>query len=354
MKKTVTNETPTTDLRDAPGTARFTLKHEDPTIMRFYYSQRGVFWQPDELKFGDDKADYSTVKPRHREIYKSFLEFFVSGDGVVTEQALYFAQTAITPEERAFLLAQILNEQDHLITYTRAIKEVIPVEEQDDVFSAVENVPCVKAKADFIFKWCESDQPRSIKYLAAAFAEGTFFTSLFALVFYFNSKNLFKNFGTANQFIMRDETLHRDFNVFMSKKISRDTKVAIDQDIAHQIAREAVEIEIDHINHILYAPIDSVEADSACGLTRESLTDYAKNLVDQVLVLAGFEALYNVRANLPWMAGIGLQSKKNFYETLVTEYSGGSVEAAMKTMMGNATGATVASTDEPSDEDIDF
>jgi len=338
---------------------RYTLRDENVSIMRFYYKMRSIFWQPEEINFEPDREDYAAASPNHKRIYRMFLEFFAPGDGAITEQAMSFSSSAKRTDERAFLLAQLLNEQDHMITYTRAVKEVLPPDEQNDIFTAADDLPCVKAKVQWINKWIEADAPRAVKYMAGAFAEGTFFVALFALVFYFRRKNIFRNFITANQFILRDETLHRDFNIFMSRYIPvlyKDEE-GCDSETALKIAREAYDIEIAHMNHILAVPVDSVEADEALGLTKPNITRYIQTLVNQILVLAGHPTLFeDERVDLPWMAEIGLMSKKNFYEDLVVEYSGLSVSDTIDRMKNTGDGAETADVSNPLEnpDDVDF
>lgn len=302
--------------------AKYSLLNENKKLTSFYKDQRDLLWNPEEISFESDAKDYlnPNTNQRYKDIYKMFLQFFVVGDGLITDQALSFASSATSQQERMFLLAQLLNEQDHIKTYTNALTQVVPEKERDDVFKAVDNIQCIKDKANFILKWCESDEDRATKYLAGAFAEGVFFAALFAMVFYFRRKNIFLDFIKANQFILRDESLHRDFDCYMAKSLVNK----VDTDKAKQIAKEAYDIEISHMNHILVIPIDSEEADKEAGITKENMTKYIQTLTDQILVLSGFEPLFNVEKTcFPWMEDINLVTKKNFYETLVTDYSSG-------------------------------
>lgn len=308
---------------------RFALHKPDKNVMNFYQQLRDVFWNPQELSFESDRKDYlnPAISNRYKELYRLFLEFFAVGDGVITEQAIAFLKSANTQEERMFLSAQLLNEQDHIITYTRAINEVIPTEtEREAIFSAVESNPAVKAKTDYVLKWCENENvSRSLRYLAGAFAEGVFFMSLFAIIFYFRRKNIFVNFISANKLILRDETIHRNFDVYMSRGVSDDRNRDYTVEDALQVAREAYEIEIAHMNQILARPVDSEEADEIAGLTKEKMRLYIQTLVDQILTLAGLPGIFNVppMTTFQWMEDINLIVKKNFYETLVTEYTSG-------------------------------
>jgi len=300
---------------------------KDQLAFEFYKKQQAIGWVADEVDFTPDALEYKTLKPRYQELYKDFLAFFAPGDGVITAQALKYLAEAKTYEETSFIIALLNIEQTHAETYGLAIVQVITdEEEQEAVFDAVDKLDCVKNKAIFVEKWMNHPTASlGTRYLAGAFGEGVFFAALFAMVFYFRTKNIFKAFLVANEFIMRDETLHRDFNSAMAKRYGGWTR-----EEAVAITEEAVAIEIEHLKYILRTPIDSVEADAESGLSIEIVSDYVRSLADQVLVLAGTEPLYNVRCSLPWMTGIGAHTKPNFYETRVVNYQQLSVKAAIK------------------------
>lgn len=365
------------------SSTRFSLINENKNITNFYQQLRDVFWNPQELNFTEDKKDYfnPNIKSRYKELYKLFLEFFAVGDGIITEQAVSYLNSATSQEERMFLILQLLNEQDHVITYTRAITEVLPKEEREGVFTAVDNIECVKAKKDFVMKYSEGEEAkklhRSLRYFAGALSEGIFFTSLFAIIFYFRRKNIFGNFITANKFILRDETIHRNFNIYMTKFLRElereeyernlmlrkkelsdiETEILIltnmknsenniddleaerrsikrnfpsvspsDEDYL-KIAKEAYEIELAHLRYIFSTPIDTEEIDEIAGISPHKMELYIQTLTDQVLSLCNLPLLFNIPpTKFEWMEDLNLLGKENFYETLVTKYTHGLIK----------------------------
>ena len=301
----------------------------DTTAFSFLKRQQSILWVADEMQFQIDANNFRNLPKRYQQIYKDFLGFFAPGDGLITEQAVRFLSEAKSYEESAFLCSQLYIEQVHAETYGLAIATVIPEKEHDEIFTAIERLDCVKAKGDFIKRYMNSDSSLSTRYLAGAFTEGVFFSALFALIFFFRRKNVFKTFCTANAFIMRDESLHRDFNCMMASRYKD-----FDTETAHAIAREVYDIEVSHLEYILREPVDSDEADEASGLTVENVKCFIRNLVDQVLVMAGVTPLFNESRSateaLPWMADIGLQGKQNFYEAIVIDYSAVSVNKSLE------------------------
>jgi ribonucleoside-diphosphate reductase subunit M2 len=285
---------------------------EDMVAFEFYKKQGSLIWDAGELDFNADAVQYASAPSRYRRIYRQFLGFFAPGDGLITRQALRFLSQAKTYSESAFILAQLYIETVHSEAYGLAITNVIADrDEQEEVFSEIERLPCVARKGEFVERWMDNmSAPLGVRYLAGAFAEGVFFASLFAMIFYFRRKNIFKTFVTANEQIMNDENLHNQFCATMAKRYGGFTREA-----AHIIAREAFEIESAHVDYILDEPIDSVEADTAMGLTKDAVKDYVKTLVDRTLVFAGVEPLYKIEAELAWMKDMKTSYRKNnFYE----------------------------------------
>lgn len=321
----------TSTLLNKSFTERFTLQKENENLKRLYQELRSNLWPPNELTFKNDKEDYNNPKTpaRYKQIYKQFLQFFACGDGAITEQ-LVNSQLKNTrfQEERMFIILQLLNENDHSETYKRAIKEVIPEEEWDEVFGAVEDLECVKAKVEFGLKWTSDEVPSNVQYFARAFTERVFFITLFTLVFFFRRKNLFKDFIAANKFIIRDETSHGNFDIVMATDKELNEGLApITPSQAHAIAMEAYEIEKKHLYYIFSSPIDSEEADKEAGITPENIDKFIQTLINQIMILSKFETIFDVPKNtsFDWMKDIDLILKKNFYEALVTEYTDGEV-----------------------------
>lgn len=309
---------------DLEALSLFPLK--DGAAYNFYLTQTALFWQAAEIKFSDDAADYARLPPGNKRMYQLVVGFFQIADQLVAAQAKSLLADAQTPEEELFLAVQLFIEGQHQVTYGLAAHNVIrSSEDLRRVQSEIKGAPCVRAKWNFILKYrdtsrqTEDERRRTLgrRYLAGAFAEGVFFAGLFAIIFCFLRKGVLKAFTKANEFIIRDETVHRDYNCDRAKRYG-----GFSVEEAHEMAREAYEIEVAHIRHLLSEPFDSAAADAAAGLTVEALCSYARGLVDQVLALAGIPVLFDAPAmRLPWMGEIGTYTKANFYESLNIDYA---------------------------------
>jgi len=330
------------------------LPVRDHLAHEMYMKHASVIWSAEELKFDADAAQYAAASPNNRRMYRLIVGFFQVADAFVSAQAKNYQCEARTIAEEAFLATQVYMEIQHQHAYSLAATHVI-TDQRDlaEVRAEVSGARCVRDKWNFITRHRNSERSLGHRYLAGALAEGVFFAALFAIVFCFRTKNIFDTFCTANTWIMRDETLHRDFNCAMAKRYGGFTVAE-----AHAMAREAYEIEAAHVRHLLAQPFDSREADAAGGLTFEALESYARGLADQVLVLAGLPALFGgERVELPWMLGIGTITKQNFYEKKVTEYTQLSVGDAMRRGKGAAGAAEMhelADRAIASPDDVDF
>jgi ribonucleotide reductase beta subunit family protein with ferritin-like domain len=300
----------------------FPIAPENESDWFFYNLQEANFWTAKELDFKLDKQQFEKISKRYQQLYKDLLEFFVVGDGLVTNQLYRYLKEADNYSQMMYIIMQIAIEIVHSETYSMFnISIISDPKEQEEIFTSVDNLPCVQAKANFINKYNNSDHCRGFRYFVGAISEGIFFVSLFTVVFYLRSKNLFPTFVHANKLISTDETIHRDYNCIKAKELK-----GFSFDQAIEVLNEALKIEIDHLRYILREPVDSVEADVAAGLTIENLEKFVKGLADQILVFSGFPSYYNISVELPWMAELALSRKTNFYDVKGANYKKFSLE----------------------------
>lgn len=285
-----------------------------------YLKQQSQLWPAHEINLSSDRTQFPNLSPRLQQLYMDLLAFFAPGDGLVCRNVLRFMSECNSFAESAFFSAQIYIEVVHAEAYGLAITSVLKDKEREQkVFEAVEKCPAVKNKADYLLKYIESDLPKGERFLAAACSEGIFFVTLFAIIFYFRSKNKMNGFVLLNEQVAKDETLHRDFYCQAIKAVLRSS---ISDQKALEIVREAVEVEIKHIEYILREPIEGEVEDELLKLTVENLSNYARSLGNEILRLSGFDlvAYSKVDYSLPWMRDIGMSRKTNFYEDKVVSY----------------------------------
>lgn len=288
----------------------------------FFTTQQKQLWVAHEIELTEDRNQFPTLPKRYQELYMDLLSFFSPGDGLVCENVSRFIKDAKTFEEAIFFVIQQYIEVIHAESYGMAITSVIKdPKEVKRIVDEVDNNDAVKAKADFLKKYIESDISEPLRFLAAACTEGIFFVTLFAIIFYFRSKNMMNGFIFLNEQVAKDETLHRDYYCM---RVERESLTDEEREIARNIVIEAVEVEIKHLSYILRIPVDSVSEDNMAGLTIDNLSLYAKSLGNEILIRSGLQHVWSdLKFDVPWLKNMGMSRKTNFYEGKVGSYRNG-------------------------------
>lgn len=275
----------------------------------FYQKQEISHWTSSELDFVADKKHYDSCSDNIRRIVDLILAFFLSGDGVISDNIVFrFLLECKTYEEKAMFISQLHIELVHAETYGLAAFTFKRSEEKmSELIESVQNTSCVQEKIKFMETWMLSDKPRYQRLIAAACAEGIFFCTLFAVVFWLRSKGLFPNLVFANELISVDESLHRDYDVFLALR-----EPDFDPEIALQICLIALNIEELFCNVLLQVPEDD--------LNKEDLKVFARLVTDNLLCQFGLKPHFNVKNPFTWLDGISMQRKGNFYEVKIGNY----------------------------------
>ena len=160
-------------------------------------------WTVDEIDFSTDLNDLdSKITPAERHLVNRLVAFFATGDSIVANNlVLNLYQHINAPEARMYLSRQLYEEALHVQFYLTLLDNYIPdMAEREAAFAAVENIPSIKQKADFCFKYMGSlngvtelrtkDERRQFLLNLICFAtciEGLFFFAAFAYVYFLRS-----------------------------------------------------------------------------------------------------------------------------------------------------------------------
>ena len=156
-----------------------------------------------------------------------------------------------------------------------------------------------------------SDAPFVQRVIAFACVEGIFFSGSFAAIFWLKKQNVMPGLCDSNELIARDEGMHTDFAVIMYDVLRQTHKPILNQ-TAHQIMREAVEIEKEFI-------LDSIKC-KLIGMNTELMSTYIEFVADRLLTQFGFDKIYDSKNPFSFMNQTGLDGKTNFFEKRVSEY----------------------------------
>ena len=139
---------------------------------------------------------------------------------------------------RSYLFAR---ENIHAETYAHFIKLFITdLNEQRNLFRAIETIPTVRDKANWCFKWFDRNaHPFPVRLVAFAIVEGIFFCSSFAAIYWFRSRSVLPGLCFSNELIARDETMHMRFACMLYSEL----KELLPHAKIVEMVGEAVELE---------------------------------------------------------------------------------------------------------------
>ena len=303
----------------------------------FYEMYRNAIrnsWTVDEINFQIDIADlHAKMSPADRHLIHRLVAFFATGDSIVSNNlVLNLYQHLNAPEARMYLSRQLYEEALHVQFYLTLLDNYLPdPEERFKAFAAVENIPAIRKKAEFCFKWIDSLQDlRRIETRAqrrqfllnqicfAACIEGLFFFAAFAYVYYFRSRGLLPGLSSGTNWVFRDESCHMDFAFECVRTIRAEEPDLFDDEMERQVRdmlAEAIECEVQFAEDVLSGGV--------AGISIRDMRQYLHHCADQHFAKLGMARQYHVRNPLPFMELQDVQELTNFFERRVSAYQVG-------------------------------
>ena len=286
----------------------FPIQHDD--IWQWYKKQEASFWIAEEIDLHQDVVDWKKLSDDERYFLKHILAFFAASDGIVNENlAENFVNEVQYSEAKFFYGFQIMMENIHSEMYSLLIDTLVDNDsEKDELFNALERFPAIKKKADWALRWIDSDSFAE-RLIAFAAVEGIFFSGAFCSIFWMKKRGLLPGLATSNEFISRDEGLHRDFachlhNNHLLNKVPQERII--------QIISEALDIEREFITESL--PVNLI------GMNSKLMSEYLEFVTDHLLETLNCPKVYNTANPFDFMDIISLEGKTNFFEKRVSEY----------------------------------
>ena len=298
-------------LRPKPN--RFTLfPIEYPPIWKSYKKAEASFWTAEEIDLSKDKSDWEKLTPDEQSFIKNILAFFAGADGIVNENLVNnFSDEIQIPEARCFYGFQIAIENIHSEVYSILIdKFITDSNEKTKLFNAIESIPCIKQKAEWSLKWLDRNHASFAERLVAfSVVEGIFFSGSFCAIFWLKKRGLMPGLTFSNELISRDEGMHTDFAVLLYSLLQNK----LSQETIYEIIEEAVNIESNFIT-------ESIPC-SMIGMNSILMIQYIKYVADRLIYQLGYEKLYKTTNPFNFMELISMETKTNFFEKRVAEYS---------------------------------
>lgn len=305
-----------------PDPHRFTvfpIKHKE--LWAAYKQHQAASWFADELKYSADKAEWNLLTSDEKYFIEHVLAFFAGADGIVMENInVNFANEVQYPEARAFYAFQTHIEQVHSEVYSLLIDTYIDdPKRKDQLFRAIETIPCVKAKAEWAMKWMDPTKATFAERLVAfAVVEGVFFSGSFCSIFWLKSRGIMvSGLGKSNEFISRDEGLHCDFAILLYNGLVNK----LSKERIWEIFKEAVAIETVFITESIPCKL--------IGMNSTLMIKYIKHVANfwmtKLITDTGkyCDPIYTenqTKHNFSFMDMIGVDGKTNFFEQRASEY----------------------------------
>lgn len=297
----------------------FPIEHDD--IWKFYKQSEACFWTASEIDLHQDLHDWANkLNDNERHFIKHVLAFFAASDGIVNENLAENMLSEVQYTEAKFFYGfQIMMENVHSETYSLLIDTYInDNKEKDYLFNAIDNLSCVRKKADWALRWIDEGSFAE-RLIAFAAVEGIFFSGSFCSIFWLKKRGLMPGLAFSNELISRDEGMHCDFACLL---YNQHVKNQLPKETVRKVIMDAVEIEKEFVS-------DSIPV-ALIGMNAGLMCQYIEFVADRLLIALNNEKVYNAENPFPWMELISLQGKTNFFEKRVGDYQKAGVMADRK------------------------
>lgn len=302
-----------------------------PDLYEMYRNAIKNTWTVEEVDFAGDVMDLrEKMTPGERHLIQRLVAFFATGDSIVANNlVLNLYQHINAPEARLYLSRQLFEEAVHVQFYLTLLDTYVPdPEERRQAFAAIHNIPSIRRKAEFSFRWTDSisdlsvlknkeDRKRFLKNLIcfAACNEGLFFFAAFAYVYYLRSKGLLHGLATGTNWVFRDESMHMEF-AFRVIQIAREEEPDLfDAEMEAEVAEmieEAIQCETQFANDLL--------AGGVVGLSVKDVRQYLEFVGDRRFEALGMKPRYGSKNPFGFLELQDVQELTNFFERRVSSY----------------------------------
>lgn len=310
-----------------------------PEFFDMYRNAVKNTWSVEEVDFSTDVQDLAhKMTDSERHLVNRLVAFFATGDSIVSNNLVLNLYKHINaPEARMYLSRQLYEESLHVQFYLTLLDTYVPdPKARNDAFSAVENIPSIRHKADFCMRWlnsiCEIDKLRTRgdrkQFLLnlicfAACIEGLFFFGAFAYVYFLRSRGLLQGLASGTNWVFRDESAHMNFAFQVINTIRREEPELFDGVLAKDVVtmlEEAVLCETQFAEDMLSGGI--------VGLSTGDVRRYLEYCADQRLTALGMPRRFGSKNPFSFLDSQDVQEVTNFFERRPSAYQTG-VEGAV-------------------------
>ena len=317
-----------------PGFALTLRPMRYPAFYEMYRDAVRNTWTVEEIDFGIDLNDLQhKLSAADRHLIERLVAFFATGDSIVANNlVLNLYQHINAPEARMYLSRQLYEEALHVQFYLTLLDAYIPdPARRAEAFAAIDNIPSIKAKAAFCFKWIDSvqdlqrldtrEQRRTFLLNLICFAcciEGLFFFAAFAYVWFLRSRGLLPGLASGTNWVFRDESGHMAFALEVIRTVRLEDPGLFDAGMERDVRamlREAIDVEAGFADDVLSGGVN--------GLSPREMRQYLEYVADLRLSALGLAPEFGTRNPFAFMDLQDVQELTNFFERRVSAYQVG-------------------------------
>lgn len=305
-----------------------------PEFYEMYRDAIKNTWTVEEVDFSTDIADLNNkLSSAEQHLIRRLVAFFATGDSIVANNLVLNLYKHINaPEARMYLSRQLYEEALHVQFYLTLLDTYIPdMKEREAAFAAIHNIPSIRKKAEFCFKWMDNvheldelhtheDRRKFLMNLIcfASCVEGLFFFASFAYVYFLRSKGLLHGLASGTNWVFRDESCHMRFAFEVVDTVRQEQPELFDEELEGQVVemlKEAIDCEMQFAEDILQEGVS--------GLSVRQMREYLEYIADQRLVNLGYQKQFNTKNPFSFMELQDVQEVTNFFERRVSAYQVG-------------------------------
>jgi len=286
-------------------------------------------WFPHEIALKEDLEDWEKMTEDERHAVKFLMAFFNPAELIVNRSiALGIYPYLKSPECHLYLAKQMWEEANHCVSFEYVL-ETFPLD-REKIFGVHLEVPSMKAKEDFIFKYLakmtselldiETIEGKKdfIRNLVATniVMEGIWFYSGFMVALSFRQRNQLRNFGSMITWVLRDESLHLKFGINLVHNVLEENADLLTEDFAQEIRNIIIEgVDKETAYNVDLFP------NGILGLNADYVNQYVQYVADRRLEELGLEPHYKVTNPAKWMStATDVLELVNFFESQNTSY----------------------------------
>jgi ribonucleoside-diphosphate reductase beta chain len=305
-----------------------------PAFYEMYRAAIKNTWTVEEVDFSTDVRDLRTkMSAPERHLVERLVAFFATGDSIVANNlVLNLYKHLNAPEARMYLSRQLYEEALHVQFYLTLLDTYLPEPEaRARAFAAVENIPSIRKKAEFCFRYMASierlgeldSRAKRRQFLLnlvcfAACIEGLFFFAAFAYVYFLRSRGVLHGLAGGTNWVFRDESAHMAFAFEVVRVVRKEEPELFDAELEADVRammNEAIAGET------LFA--EDLLGGGVAGLSVRDVRQYLEFTADQRLATLGLPKQFGAKNPFSFMDLQDVQELANFFERRVSAYQVG-------------------------------